>query len=76
MNTLELWINKEKRRYYKYIVYSDLLGDRILLRNWGSLDSKIGGTMSQVMVDSAQEQALICSIRKKRLQHNYELVRK
>lgn len=39
MTMLELWIHSGKRRYYKFVIYSDLLGDRVLLRSWGSLDS-------------------------------------
>ena len=71
---LELWIHPEKRRYYKFAIYRDLLGDRVLLRSWGSLDNKLGGSMTQLVLDDKKEQTLIDSIRKRRLQHDYQLV--
>lgn len=74
MTMRELWIHPKKRRYYKCVIYSDLLGDRVLLRNWGSLDSKVGGSMSQLINTQDEEQHLLSSIRKRRLQHQYELV--
>lgn len=73
---LEIWIHNEKRRYYKFAIYCDLLGDRVLLRNWGSMDSRVGGSMTQVINNKQQEQSLITSIRKKRLLHDYQLVTK
>ncbi len=73
MTMLELWIHSGKRRYYKFVIYSDLLGDRVLLRSWGSLDSRVGGTMTQVISTTDEELSLIDSIRKRRTQHNYEL---
>ncbi len=71
---LELWIHPEKRRYYKFAIYRDLLGDRVLLRSWGSLDSKLSGCMTQVISSEEEEQPLIDLIRKRRQIHCYELV--
>ena len=71
---LELWIHPVKRRYYKFAIYRDLLGDRVLLRSWGSLDNKLGGSMTQLVPDDKNEQMLIDLIRKRRQQHDYELV--
>lgn len=71
---LELWIHPKKRRYYKFAIYRDLLGDRVLLRSWGSLESKLGGSMTQVIPSEEKEQSLIDLIRKRRQQNCYELV--
>lgn len=73
MNLSKLWVNKEKRRYYKVMVYRDLLGDLILLRNWGSLDNERGG-MKKEVVSHQEAEALLVTIEKKRTRHQYQLV--
>lgn len=73
MNTSRLWINKEKRRYYKVMVYRDLLDDLVVLRNWGSLDTARGGTKIEI-VDHQQAMELLVKIGKQRVKRNYEIV--
>jgi len=73
MNLSKLWVNKGKRRYYKVMVYRDLLGDLILLRNWGSLDNERGG-MKKEVVSHQEAEAMLVAIEKKRISHRYQLV--
>lgn len=73
MNTSRLWINKEKRRYYKVMVYRDLLDDLVMMRNWGSLDTARGGTKIEI-VDHQQAMSLLAKIGKQRIKRNYEIV--
>lgn len=72
MNTSMRWLNEEKRRYYKVFVYKDLLGDLVLLRNWGSLDNAKGGIKTEI-VDSKNIEDLLTNIEKKRLKRNNRL---
>ena len=73
MKTSKIWINKESRRYYKVLVYKDLLGDLVLMRNWGSLDTARGGIKTE-LVDQQQAMDLLAKIGKQRIKHNYEVV--
>jgi len=73
MNTSRLWINKEKRRYYKVMVYRDLLDDLVLMRNWGSLDTARGGIKTEI-VDHQQAMDLLVEIGRQRVKRNYEAV--
>ena len=73
MNTSRVWINKKNRRYYKVLVYKDLLGDLVLMRNWGSLDTARGG-MKTELVDQQQAMNLLVKIGKQRIKRNYEVV--
>ena len=70
---LECWINTKTRRYYKIAVYDDLLGDRILMRNWGSMDNKLGRVTYDLLLNADQEQKKLQAIRKKRKGNNYKL---
>ena len=73
MNSSKLWINNEKRRYYRVLVYKDLLGDLILMRQWGSLDTARGGSKVE-LVDGAEAVArLLGGISKQRLKRGYAL---
>ena len=73
MNTAKIWINKKSRRYYKVLVYKDLLGDLVLVRNWGSLDTARGGIKTE-LIDPQQVNHLLAAIEKKRIKRNYEAV--
>lgn len=73
MNLSKVWVNKEKRRYYKVMVHRDLLGDLILLRNWGSLDNERGG-MKKEVVSLQEAEAMLVATEKKRTSHHYRLV--
>lgn len=73
MNTSMLWVNQEKRRYYKVLVYEDLLGDLVFLRNWGSLDNARGGVKTEI-VSLQEAEDLLVNIEKRRLKRNYKPV--
>jgi hypothetical protein len=67
-----LWINREKRRYYRAIFQRDLLGDLILVRSWGSLDSNHGRVQHEI-VDSQDTGALkLAEIDKVRVHRGYQ----
>lgn len=44
----QLWINSEKRRYYRVILGRDLFGSLVLHCVWGGLDSAKGGDSREV----------------------------
>jgi hypothetical protein len=73
MKTSLLWINQEKRRYYRVRVYQDLLGDWVLSRSWGALDSSKGGCRVEV-IEPQRFDDLLAEIEKRRRQRDYVLV--
>lgn len=68
----ELWVNKNKRRYYRLIICKDLFGDTILMKEWGSIDSNGGRLVSQP-IDPDNQEAILDDIRKRRISHQYQL---
>ncbi|KDN94709.1 hypothetical protein [Hydrogenovibrio marinus] len=71
---LASWVNAEKRRYYRLLLGMDLIGDIVLEREWGSLDSNLHGSKRQVIAQSAQENigCVIAEICKTREHRGYE----
>ena len=76
MYSSQLWIHHEKRRYYRASVYQDLLGDWVLMRDWGALDSKLGGMKTELLVGLQEGREKLAAIAKRRKQHCYEVVAK
>lgn len=70
-----LWINQEKRRFYRVVVQKDLLGDLVLIRYWGSLDSSLGGTKTE-LVKGDDIDGLLLEIDKLRTRKGYVSVDK
>jgi len=68
-----LWINQEKRRCYRVRVYQDLLGDWVMVRSWGSLDTLRGGSKTD-LVDCSDVEGLLLGIEKQRVKKGYSLV--
>lgn len=73
MNISMLWINQEKRRSYRVRVYQDLLGDLVMIRSWGALDTFRGGSKTD-LVDVAKIDDLLLVIEKQRVRKGYLLV--
>ncbi|HRJ53148.1 MAG TPA: hypothetical protein PLE99_10285 [Candidatus Thiothrix moscowensis] len=74
MYTSRLWVHPEKRRYYRASVYKDLLGHWVMVRDWGSLDTKLGGTKTELLEGSGQGEAQLKAVAKRRANHHYLLV--
>ena len=74
MYTSYLWIHPKKRRYYRASVYQDLLGDWVLLRDWGALDSKLGGIKTELLTGLKEGEEKLALIAKRRQQHHYQTV--
>jgi hypothetical protein len=74
MYTSKLWVHSEKRRYYRASVYKDLLGHWVMVRNWGSLDSKLGGTKTELLNGFRQGEVQLETVGKRRASHRYVLV--
>ena len=74
MYTSKLWIHSEKRRYYRASVYKDLLGHWVLFRDWGSLDSKLGGTKIELLAGVQEGNEKLVMIGKRRATHRYALI--
>ena len=49
MNESTLWGHNHKRKYYAVWVYRDLLGDWVIRREWGSLDSNRGRQKTELL---------------------------
>ena len=73
MYTSQLWIHSKKRRYYRASVYQDLLGDWVLLRDWGALDSKLGGIKTELLTGLKDGEEKLAMIAKRRKQHHYKV---
>jgi len=73
MRTSLLWIHQEKRRYYRVRLYQDLLGDWVLSRSWGALDSAKGGSRVEV-IEAQRFDDLLAEIGKRRRVRGYVLV--
>ncbi len=71
MNEAILWIHNRKRKSYAVWVYRDLLGDWILRREWGSLDSNRGGSKTELLASESEAEAKLEEIAKRRLAHGY-----
>jgi hypothetical protein len=74
MYTSKLWVHSEKRRYYRASVYKDLLGHWVMVRDWGSLDTKLGGTKTDLLEGFGQGEAQMEAVGKRRASHRYVLV--
>lgn len=74
MYTSRLWVHSEKRRYYRASVYKDLLGHWVMVRDWGSLDTKLGGTKTELLEDFRDGEEQMERIGKRRESHRYTLV--
>ena len=74
MYTSRLWVHPEKRRYYRASVYKDLLGHWVMVRDWGSLDTKLGGTKTELLEGFRQGKAQLEAVGKRRASHRYVLV--
>lgn len=74
MYTSKLWVHSAKRRYYRASVYKDLLGHWVMVRDWGSLDSKLGGTKIDLLESIPHGEVLMRRIGKRRESHHYALV--
>lgn len=73
MNISMLWVNQEKRRSYRVRVYQDLLGDWVMVRSWGALDTSHGGSKTD-LIDVAKVDDLLIGIEKQRTKKGYSLV--
>jgi len=56
------------------MVYKDLLGDLILMRQWGSLDNARGGSKNNIIDDHESLPRLLDTISKKRYKRGYGLI--
>lgn len=73
MYTSHLWIHPQKRRYYRAALYQDLLGDWVLLRDWGALDSKLGGMKTELLSGLEDGEEKLTMIARRRKQHHYQV---
>lgn len=69
------WRNPAKRRYYVAHLTRDLLGDWILIRVWGSLDSAHGRVMQMLVADHDTGTSELEKISRRRERRGYERVR-
>lgn len=68
------WINAEKRRYYKLFLSCDLFGHKTLIRAWGGINSKTGGSLVQVVDDDDKVDEMIKVVERERRWKGYILV--
>lgn len=68
-----LWINVEKRRYYRIRVQTDLFGCPSVIRTWGSLQyDRSGMQIDHIDKDAVGE--LLATITQRRKTNGYQLV--
>jgi hypothetical protein len=70
-----VWINLEKRRYYRAVAQRDLLGDWTITRSWGSLDSNRGQVRTELVSTYDACKSIIGDIGKRRNYRGYTLLR-
>lgn len=77
MNTLQnvRWENASRRRYFEAHVGFDIYGFLVLMKYWGSLDSRLGGISCTVCIDMSDAEYLVKEIHKTRTKHHYTLKR-
>jgi hypothetical protein len=71
---IKVWINCKTRRYYTVHLAEDLLGDWVLLRSWGSLDSGAGNIRKDLVTDYRSGCLEVESIASTRQAHGYLMV--
>jgi predicted DNA-binding WGR domain protein len=70
-----IWINMEKRRYYRAVVQLDLFGDLTITRSWGSLDNNRGQVRTETINTYDQGKKIMGDIEKRRNYRGYISVR-
>lgn len=68
-----LWINEDKRRYYRIRVQTDLFGCSAVIRTWGSLQSDRSG-MQINPIEKDKTEKLLKSIARRRKKNGYHVV--
>jgi len=68
------WIHPQKRRWYLLLLDQDLFGDWVLLRAWGSLDSRRCGEKKEILDDTGNAERLVKKICRTRQRRGYHLV--
>jgi hypothetical protein len=66
-----LWINRDKRRYYRVHLQVDLLGDWTLTRSWGSLDSHHGQVRTELVGSQTRGLQILAEITQRRAYRGY-----
>jgi predicted DNA-binding WGR domain protein len=67
----KVWINLEKRRYYRAVVQRDLFGDWTITRSWGSLDTNRGQARVELVNSYTACKKVIKNICKRRCYRGY-----
>jgi hypothetical protein len=69
-----LWLNMEKRRYYRAVVQRDLFGDWTITRSWGSLDSHRGQVRTELVASYEHCLIVMSDTEKRRVYRGYRSV--
>ena len=72
-NSME-WLNESKRRYYRATVERDLIGDLVVVQEYGSLDSARGNRIRRPVTDYREADKVLWGIGQKRASHGYQMV--
>lgn len=65
------WVHTEKRRYYRASAEIDLLGDMVVVQDYGSLDTARGGRLIRIVRDLEEARRVLISIGSVRARHGY-----
>lgn len=72
-NPTRAWIHHDRRRYYRIYVFRDLLGDLVVVRSFGSLDTQRGRVVNTVVPDHFEASShVIRRLDLLRSKHGYE----
>jgi hypothetical protein len=66
-----IWVNSEKRRYYRAHLQVDLFGDWTLTRSWGGLDNRHGQVRTELVDNQAHGLRVLAGIDKRRAVRGY-----
>lgn len=67
------WVNPTKRRFYRATLFHDLLGNCILFRVWGCMDSHQSCSLHRLMDSYEQGVSLIQELHYRRTRDGYQM---
>ncbi len=67
------WVNPDKRRFYRATLFHDLLGQCILFRVWGCMDSHQSCSLHRLMDSYEQGLSLIQELHYRRTRDGYQV---
>jgi predicted DNA-binding WGR domain protein len=71
---VQRWENKESKRYYECRLQKDLLGDWVITRNWGGINTQLGQVKHQLVESYGEGVNKVFDVAEKRMKRRYSPV--